>query len=101
MKHNGGRHVLKFYVVENNCQPLLSAETCEEMDLLRLNTPISNSVHQFECITVQQPSPKKLWGTNTDKVVFHGLGHVGDVSIVVDKAVQPAQHSPRRVPVAL
>ena len=33
--------------------------------------------------------------------VFTGLGHIGNVKIVVDKNVTPVQHSPRRVPVAL
>ena len=33
--------------------------------------------------------------------VFTGLGHIGDVKIMVDPSFKPVQHSPRRVPVAL
>ena len=33
--------------------------------------------------------------------VFNGLGHIGECSIQVDPNVQPEQHIPRRVPVAL
>ena len=33
--------------------------------------------------------------------VFTGLGHIGDAKIMVNPSFKPAQHSPRRVPVAL
>ena len=32
---------------------------------------------------------------------FTGLGHIGDVKIVVDPSFKPVKHSPRRMPVAL
>ena len=35
------------------------------------------------------------------KYVFHGLGHIEDVSIAVDKAVQRVQHFPCPIPVTL
>ena len=35
------------------------------------------------------------------KYVFHGLGHIEDVSIAVDKAVQLVQHFPCPIPVTL
>ena len=81
-------------------QAIASAETREEMELLRLNIPISNLVLQVGCTTVQTPLSKETL-VDQYKDVFHGLGHIGDASIVVDKAVQLVQHSPRRVPVAL
>ena len=33
--------------------------------------------------------------------VYEGLGHIGDQIVITDPRVKPAQHFPRRVPVAL
>ena len=35
------------------------------------------------------------------KDVFEGLGHIGDTKFVLDPSVQPVQHNPRRVPIAI
>ena len=32
---------------------------------------------------------------------FEGLGHIGDTKFVLDPSVQPLQHNPRRVPIAI
>ena len=100
VEHKGRRHLLKFQVVKSDCKPLLSAETCEKLELLTLNTPDISSIHQLGNSTAQTPITKE---TLVDKYkdVFHGLGHIGDASIVIDETVTPVQNSPRQVPVAL
>ena len=100
IKHNGTRKSLQFQVVKDKCKPLLSAETCEKLQLIKLNTDITDSVHQVNDSSVQDSlSKEKLMNKYHD--VFSGLGHIGDAKIVIDKSVTPVQHSPRRVPVAL
>ena len=94
IKHNDTKHVLKFQVIQDKCKPLLSAETCEKLQLIQLN------VHQLNDSVVPEPlSKEELMSKFHD--VFNGLGHIGDAKIVVDQSVTPVQHSPRRVPVAL
>ena len=94
IKHNDTKHVLKFQVIQDKCKPLLSAETCEKLQLIQLN------VHQLNDSVVPEPlSKEELMRKFHD--VFNGLGHIGDAKIVVDQSVTPVQHSPRRVPVAL
>ena len=100
VEYNGRRHLLNFQVVEDTCRPLLSAETCKQLDLIKLNTPDVNSVHQLSSATDPVPFSKE---TLVEKYndVFHGLRHFGDTTIVVKDSVKPVQHCPRRVPVAL
>ena len=100
IKHNGTRQSLQFQIVKDKCKPLLSAETCEKLQLIKFNTGITDSVHQVNDSSVQDSlSKEELMNKCHD--VFSGLGHIGDAKIVIDKSVTPVQHSPRRVPVAL
>ena len=45
-QHTGQRKTLKFQVIENRCTPLLSAETCEKLQLIRLNVSVPKSLPQ-------------------------------------------------------
>lgn len=98
VKHKETKHVLKFQVVGYNCKPLLSAETCEKLDLVKVNHSVSDTLN-FVSNTASPLSKEDIVKNYTD--VFQGLGHIGDVSFTVDESVQPVQHAPRRVPVAL
>ena len=99
IKHNGTGQSLQFQVVKDKCKPLLFAETFEKLQLIKLNTDITDSVHQVNDSSVQDSlSKEELMNKLHD--VFSGLGHTGDAKIVIDKSVTPVQHSPRRVPVA-
>ena len=99
IKHNGTRQILKLQVVKDQCKPLLSAETCEKLQL-KLSTSVTNCVYQVNDSTSQECSSKQdLMRKYQD--VFSGLGHIGDAKSVVDRNVTPVQHSPGRVPVAL
>ena len=74
IKRNGTEHVLKFQVIQDKCKPLLSAETCETLQLIQLN------VQQLNDIVVPEPlSKEELMGKFHD--VFNGLGHIGDAKI--------------------
>ena len=100
IKYNGTRQNLQFQVVKDKCKPLLSAETCKKLQLIKLNTDITNSVHQVNDSSVQD-SLSKDEVMNKYHDVFGGLRHIGDAKILIDKSVTLVQHSPRRVPVAL
>ena len=100
VEHKGTKKTLKFQVVENKCKPLLSADTCEKLQLIRLNVSVPESLHQMSESPMQNPLSREDL-LNKYHEVFSGLGHTGDAKIVVDRNVTPVQHSPRRVPVAL
>ena len=93
------QHELKFQVVEGNSKPLLSAETCEKLELLKINcAPPAVQVNTM------QETTSKLTRENilTDfKDVFEGLGHIGKASFTVDPEVTPVHHAPRRIAVTL
>ena len=93
IKHNGTRQILKFQVVKDKCKPLLSAETCEKLQLIKLSTSVTDCVHQVNDSTPQKCLSKQdLMSKHQD--VFNGLEHIGDAKIVVDRNVTPVQHSP-------
>ena len=97
VKYHDTRQLLKFQVVQDKCRPLLSAETCEKLQLIKFNSRLTNTVHK---VCDEKPLTEEyLFSKYHD--VFTGLGHIGNVKIVVDKKVTPVQHSPRLVPVAL
>ena len=100
VQHKGKKKTLKFQVVENKCKPLLSADTCEKLQLIRLNVSVPESLHQMSENPMQNPLSREDL-LNKCHEVFSGLRHIGDAKIVVDKNATPVQHSPRRVPVAL
>ncbi|XP_073251790.1 uncharacterized protein [Porites lutea] len=100
VQHKGKKKTLKFQVVENKCKPLLSAATCEKLQLICLNVSVLESLHQMSESPMQNPLSREDLLKKYHEV-FSGLGHIGDAKIVVDKNVTPVQHSPRRVPVAL
>ena len=79
------RQTLKFQVVQDKCRPLLSAETCEKLQLLKFNSSLTNTVHQ---VSDEKPlSEEDLFSKYHD--VFTGLGHTGNAKMVVDKNVTP------------
>ena len=85
---------LVFQVIETKNRPLLSAETCEKFGLIKLNVEPVN--------VIKESSPLLRRGEILSKYkdVLEGLGHIGDVSFLVDPE-STVQHAPRRVPVTL
>ena len=95
VEHRGKQHPLRFQVVaENANKPLLSAEACEQLGLLKLDVEI----HNIQSLTNPLTEESIL---RRYKDVFEGLGHIGDTAFVTDEKVCPVQHAPRRVPIAL
>ena len=91
-------HVLKFQVIEGDSKPLLSAETCETLELLKINcipTPQVNSI----CQNQTNLTKEKILQDYKD--VFEGLGNIGKASLTVDPEVTPVHHAPRRIAVTL
>lgn len=46
VKYHNTRQTLKFQVVQDKCRSLLSAETCEKLQLMKFNSSLTNTVHQ-------------------------------------------------------
>ena len=88
-ERKGKRLDLKFQVVESSNKPLLSAEACEQLGLLKVDIDPEESIHV-----------PKSGNLTTDQIlshykdVFEGLGHIGDTTIITDPSVKPVQHVP-------
>lgn len=81
-------------MAENANKPLLSAEACEQLGLLKLDVEI----HNIQSLTNPLTEEGIL---RRYKDVFEGLGHIGDTAFVTDEKVRPVQHDPRHVPIAV
>ena len=68
------QHFLKFQVVEGKSKPLLSAETCENLGLLKINC---ESTPQVNSMSEVKPLLKKEKILQDYKDVFEGLGNIG------------------------
>ena len=86
--------LLGFKVVDIDSQALLGLNTCKELNLLKHIIVLNKEG--------QEASPNKK--SQADKLieeyddVFNGLGNLGKHHIVIDKAVPPIVHPPRKVP---
>ena len=68
VEHKGKQHSLSFQVVaQTQNKPLLSAESCEQLGLIKLDT-----VHSMQCLADPQTEE---YITTKYKEVFEGLGH--------------------------
>jgi len=92
------QHFLKFQLVEGKSKPLLSAETCENLGLLKINcesTPQVNSMSEVKPLLTKEKILQDY------KDVFEGLGNIGKASFTVDPEITPVHHAPRRIAVTL
>ena len=95
-----------FFIVDDGVRPLLGAETCQELNFIKVmvndfpTSEIVNSVN-VKC----QPNHSVLTEErilNEYSDVFEGLGCMeGLCHLEVDQTVRPVVHPPRKVPVAL
>ena len=69
---------------------MLSAETCEKLQLILLNVSVPESVRQIS-ETLPQTCLSKEELLSKYHEVFSGLGHIGDVKIRVDPSFKPVQ----------
>ena len=97
-KEDKQQHQLKFQVVEGDSKPLLSAEMCETLGLLKINhysTALVNTMEETKAPLTKE----KILADFKD--LFEGLGHIGKANFTVDPEVAPVQHAPRRIAVTL
>ena len=97
-KEGQSPHVLKFQVIEGDSKPLLSAETWETLELLKINC---NPTPQVNSICENQTNLTKEKILQDYKDVFEGLGNIGKASLTFDPEVTPVHHAPRRIAVTL
>lgn len=99
---NGSTAQLNFQVVDTKNKPLLSAETCERLGLLKVTI---NEASEVNVVTAQDKPRVPLTREailKEYKDVFEGLGHIRICSsFVVNPDHTPVQHAPRRVAVTL
>ena len=101
-KLRGKHYKLGFQVVTTKVaqKPLLSANTCQKLNLLTVNTEDANEVVYMAKEVVGGLTKEQILEDYSD--VFTGLGQFpGEHHIEIDPTVRPVQHQPRRVPVAL
>ena len=100
---NGTTDELKFQIVDKTSKPLLSAETCETLGLMKVTIGDEIPVNSVVSETAKPRSPLTKENILREyKDVFEGLGHIGDSNtFVVDRKHTPVQHAPRRIAVTL
>ena len=100
---NGSTTQLNFQIVDTKNKPLLSAETCERLGLLKVTI---NETSEVNTVVTEQEKRRvpltRVAILREYKDVFEGLGHIGISSgFVVNPDHTPVQHAPRRVAVAV
>ena len=104
---DGSSHVLEFQVVDGDVRPLLSAESCQRLNFLKVL--VKDSLHHVDTVTQDsQYKPSMSKTVINDSIlteyadVFEGLGCLADpYHIEIDPTAQPVIHPPRKVPVTL
>ena len=104
---DGSSHVLEFQVVDGDVRPLLSAESCQRLNFLKVL--VKDPLHHVDTVTQDsQYTPSTSKTVIDDDIlieyadVFEGFGCLTDpYHIGIDPAAQPVIHQPRKVPVTL
>lgn len=99
--HNSQRYKLVFHIVDIDCKPLLSRNTCELLGVVKFMKQVTaKSAESAVPVSVKLNNLNSLISEYAD--VFQGLGCIeGKVHLEVDPSVSPVVHSPRKVPVPL
>ena len=95
-----------FFVVDKNVRPLLGAQTCQELNFIKVMVSDGTCPETVRSVNDHlQTSPSVLseeWILKEYCDVFEGLGCMdGLYHMEVDETVRPVVHPPRKVPVAL
>lgn len=90
-------HCFKFQVVNGKHKPILSAETCQQLELLKIN----QHIHQVSETGTGNSLLTKETILKDYQDLFEGLGNIGHATITVDPNTTPVQHAPRRIAVTL
>ncbi|XP_018493735.1 uncharacterized protein K02A2.6-like [Galendromus occidentalis] len=95
-QHNGSQE-LRFQVIPDNADTLISAQTCLDLELIQLS-PAVECVNQI----TENYQEKLLKLKEQHEKIFVGLGRLPNkVKIQVKPGATPVQQPPRRTPVAL
>lgn len=87
---NGKTYDLEFQIVDVEQHSLISAETCEKINIIKLT---DDSVHMISNKTLTREQILREYNG-----VFTGLRCLsGEYHLEIDKSVKPVQHQPRRV----
>ena len=94
---------MDFQIVETVNKPLLSAEKCVKLGLLKLSLTDTAQVNSMGTEPVKSSVPLTREKILADyKDVLEGLGHIGESrTFVIDPNHPPVPHAPRRIPVTL
>ena len=95
-----------FFITDEDVRPLLGAETCQELNLIRVMT---SDISEPETVNAVNDKVQTAHTVLTrDQIlkeysdVFEGLGCMdGPYHMELDETVKPVVHPPRKVPVAL
>ena len=97
-EHKGQQYEVKFHIVDIDAPPVLSAQTCKELGLVKRIHAVQHCRPE-DCQT-SSPEPHDILEEYPD--LFDGLGCLPkEHTIKVDPSVTPVVHPPRRVPLAL
>ena len=96
MSYKGQTFRVKFYIVDVKASPVLSAETCKELNLVK-------RVHEISQQNINKQFSNKLIDIKNDyPELCEGLGCLpGKYSIKLQQGANPVIHPPRKVPIAL
>ena len=99
IERNGKTNPTKFQIVNINSQPLISAQTCKDLQLISINIEPLHEIHSVQAGNTSSLTQQSILEKYSE--VFKGLGHIGDSKIVLKPDAKPVQHAPRRIPVAI
>ena len=109
--HNNKMLKLRFEIVSTAVarKPLLSINTCQKFGFISINIDGSDEHRMSEKSEAQEQGVNLTQGVSPTEQffidfrdVFEGLGCLpGELHLQIDSTVQPVQHAPRKVPIAL
>ena len=82
VERKGNRRDLRFQVVNSTNKLLLSVETCEQLELLKVESDPEESINSVRNSLLKRD---QIFRDYSD--VFEGLGHFGDTKIITDPSV--------------
>ena len=96
VSYKGQTFRVKFYIVDVKASPVLSAETCKELNLVK-------TIHEISQQNINKQFSNKLIDIKNDyPELCEGLGCLpGEYSIKLQQGANPVIHPPRKVPIAL
>ena len=84
VERKGNCRDLRFQVVNSTNKPLLSTETCEQLELLKVELDPEESIHNVKNILLNRNQVLRDY-----RDVFEGLGHIRETKIVINPGIKP------------